>query len=376
MFLLKIYVFMWQIRPKYFLLMAQTYSNDFYEPVKDFFHCYSDGNCAEVMFPDNDAKIHGMNIIPALALRSGIVVIAFVLMDNHVHFCLQGSEDGCRHFMKAYLFSVSNYLAKRFAGEYKRGGFKWSVLPVATKGQLMKTVAYIFRNPLMAGFDRMPSEYTWSNAADCFMGKERFMNMPVEGSAPERLRRAGNRHLSPGGFAMVGRRKDVAEGLREFGFPSTQGVTFSAKDSMCLRTIGSLGLTERRDVLKVRYEYPDDWLVDDRGVILTAHYSAGGFVERQVFGTVRRYLYYLALKCEDEVNDAMFRNRGSFLSDAEVRNLAKSFSQEAFGRQDVRKLSLGQKVRLVRAVRKRIGCPNSQLARILGTPVKDWVGFV
>lgn len=355
--------------------MAQTYSNDFYEPVKDCFHCYSDGNCAEVMFPDNDAKVHGMNIIPALALRSGVAVVAFVLMDNHVHFCLQGSEDGCRRFMKAYLFSVSNSLAKRFVEEYKEGGFKWSMLAVTTKGQLMKTVAYIFRNPLMAGFDRMPSEYIWSNAADCFMGERCLLNMPGERPAPECFSGAGRSRSNSGDLTTFAGGRTPADGSAKLGRSVSETIP-SAKDLAGLRTIGSLGPTERRTTLKVRYEYPDDWLVDERGVILTAHYSEGGFIERQVFGSVRRYLYYLALKCEDEVNDSMLRSRGKFLSDTEVRSLAKSLSQEAFGRQDVRKLSLGQKVRLVRAVRKRIGCPNSQLARILGTPVKDWAGFV
>lgn len=360
---------------KILLLMAQTYSNDFYEPVKNFFHCYTDGNCAEVMFPDNDAKIHGMNITPALALRSGVAVVAFVLMDNHVHFCLQGSEDGCRRFMKAYLFSTSNYLAKRFVGEYKEGGFKWSMLAVTTKGQLMKTVAYIFRNPLMVGFDRMPSEYIWSNAADCFMGEKRLLNMSGERSVTECYSGDGRNRSDSCGLATFGSGRVPAGGSAKFGCSASEAIP-SAEDLAGHRTIGSLSPTERRTTLKVRYEYPDDWLVDELGVILTAHYSEGGFIERQVFGSVRRYLYYLASKCEDEVNDAMLRSRGKFLSDTEVRSLAKSLSQETFGRQDVRKLSLGQKVRLVRAVRKRIGCPNSQLARILGTPVKDWAGFV
>lgn len=358
--------------------MAQIYSNDFYEPVKDFFHCYTDGNCADVMFPDNDAKIHGMNIIPALTLRTGVVVIAFVLMDNHVHFCLQGGEDECRRFIKAYLFSVSNYLSKRFAGEYKDVGFKWSMLPVTTKGQLMKTVAYIFRNPLMAGFDKMPSEYPWSNASDCFMDGNRLLN--IHGMrkvfALECLKSIGGGGSNSGGFAASDDECAQADGSTKYKCRATEGANLAAKGFVGHRTIGSLGPTERRTLLKVRYEYPNDWVVDERGVILTSHYSEGGFIENRIFGSVRRYLYYLASKCEEEVNDAIFRNQGKFLSDADVRSLAKSLSWEAFGRRDIRRLPLDQKVRLVRAVRKKVGCSNTQLARVLGTPVKDWIGFV
>lgn len=326
--------------------MAQTYSNDYYEPVGDCYHCYTDGNCADVMFPDNDAKVYGMNIIPALLLKAGVILIAFVLMDNHVHFCLRGKEDECVRFMKLYVFAVSNYLTKRFNGEYKSVSYKWSVLCVSTKGQLMKTIAYIFRNPLMAGFGRMPSEYPWSNAADCFMNIQNFAYGEV-----------------------IVTDDPVSSG-------KVAGQRSSGHNVCGCRTIGSLSPSQRRAILKVCHSYPDEWIVDGNGVIRTAHYSGRDFIERQVFGSVRRYLYYLSLRCEDEVNDAIFKNRGTFLSDAEVRSLAKSLSQEKFGRQDVRCLPLEQKIRLVRDLRKRIGCSNTQLSRVIGSPVKDWLGFV
>lgn len=42
--------------------MARTYSNDFFDSVIDCYHCYTDGNRADVMFPDTDAKVYGMNV--------------------------------------------------------------------------------------------------------------------------------------------------------------------------------------------------------------------------------------------------------------------------------------------------------------------------
>lgn len=114
--------------------MARTYSNDFVDSVIDCYHCYTDGNRADVMFPDTDAKVYGMNVIPALVRKAGTVVLAFVLMDNHVHFCLNGHEENCRRFMKLYVFAVANYLTKRFGQEYRGRGFKFSALAITTKG--------------------------------------------------------------------------------------------------------------------------------------------------------------------------------------------------------------------------------------------------
>ncbi len=304
--------------------MAQTYSNDFFDPVSDCYHCYTDGNCADVMFPETDSKIYGMNVIPALAQKAGVAVLAFVLMDNHVHFCLYGAEENCRRFMKMYVFAVANYLTKRFSHEYRGRGFRFSVLAITTRGQLMKTIAYIFRNPLAAGFDKMPSEYRWSNASDCFVGS-----------------------------------RSVLKG-----------------NGSCRRTIRDLTMVERRNILKVRHEYPSDWTFDEYGVIDTRLYSGGRIIEKKIYGSVRRFLYFLALKCEDEVNDSMLRNVGTFLSDADVRGRAKTLSQEKFGRQDIRRLPLEQKVQLVRTLRKTMSCPNTQMARVIGEPVKNWIGFV
>lgn len=116
--------------------MAQTYSNDFFDSVIDCYHCYTDGNRADVMFPGTDAKVYGMNVIPALVRKAGTVVLAFVLMDNHVHFCLNGHEENCRRFMKLYVFAVANYLTKRFGQEYEGEGSSFRLWRSPRKGNL------------------------------------------------------------------------------------------------------------------------------------------------------------------------------------------------------------------------------------------------
>ena len=265
--------------------MARTYSNDFFDSVIDCYHCYTDGNRADVMFPDTDAKVYGMNVIPALVRKAGTVMLAFVLMDNHVHFCLNGHEENCRRFMKLYVFAVANYLTKRFGQEYRGRGFKFSALAITTKGQLMKTIAYIFRNPLAAGFDRMPSEYRWSNAPDCFTGSGSVSSGNIIG-------RPYVATMNP----THARRLEYAN----VGDPSSGYV--APHHFRDIRTIGDLTMVERRNILKVRHQYPADWTFDEYGV---------------------------ALKCEDEVNDSMLRNTGAFLSDADVREKAKALSPYA-----------------------------------------------
>lgn len=54
------------------------------------------------MSRDDQAFAEGMNDIPACALRTGIKVYAFCLMDNHVHFILKGAYDACVDFIRQY----------------------------------------------------------------------------------------------------------------------------------------------------------------------------------------------------------------------------------------------------------------------------------
>ncbi len=183
------------------------------------------------------------------------------------------------------VFAVANYLTKRFGQEYRGRGFKFSVLSITTKGQLMKTIAYIFRNPLAAGFDRMPSEYRWSNAPDCFTGNGSVSSGNIIGSPY--VTAANPTHA---------RRLEYAD----VGDPSSGYV--APHHFRDIRTIGDLTMVERRNILKVRHQYPADWTFDEYGV---------------------------ASKCEDEVNDSMLRNTGAFLSDADVREKAKALSPYA-----------------------------------------------
>ena len=55
-----------------------------------YYHVCTDGNALDWMFWDRSDFIAGVNRIGICALETGILVFAFVLMDNHVHFVLCG----------------------------------------------------------------------------------------------------------------------------------------------------------------------------------------------------------------------------------------------------------------------------------------------
>ena len=59
-----------------------------------------------------------MNRIFVVGYRFDILIVAFVLMDTHVHFILYGDFDACSRFMHEYVRITSMYMSSRYM-EYK-----------------------------------------------------------------------------------------------------------------------------------------------------------------------------------------------------------------------------------------------------------------
>lgn len=108
--------------------------------MKGYWHVCTDGLEKGLIFKDKDDFIFGMNGVPVCALRHGVYVLAFCLMDNHVHFILTGDEFSCRNFILSYkrrLFSLADL-----------DGVDVCMKKIEDKEYLLKAIAYVLRNPL------------------------------------------------------------------------------------------------------------------------------------------------------------------------------------------------------------------------------------
>ena len=66
-----------------------------------YWHLCTDGNDVPILFHDsNDMKVM-MNLIGTCAKTiSGIKILTFEVMNNHIHIILSGEEDRCRKFFE------------------------------------------------------------------------------------------------------------------------------------------------------------------------------------------------------------------------------------------------------------------------------------
>ena len=82
-------------------------------PVFNCWHFYTDGNSVESMFWDESDFIDGMNRIYNVFRSINIDILAFSLMDTHIHFILHGELERCRVFIHEYIRRTSMHISTK-----------------------------------------------------------------------------------------------------------------------------------------------------------------------------------------------------------------------------------------------------------------------
>ena len=70
--------------------------------IKNCWHFSTDGNAVDHIFYDDDDFIAGMNRVYIVVKGYNVVILAFSLMDTHVHFVLYGTFEECNRFSEIH----------------------------------------------------------------------------------------------------------------------------------------------------------------------------------------------------------------------------------------------------------------------------------
>ena len=112
---------------------------------KGFYHLFSDGFRTDVLFEDKPAFVAAMNIIAICCFRCKVTILAFCLMDNHVHFILYGTLEECGKFRDKFLQRYGIWHSNRYSSK------------------VLETIAYVLRNSIAAGYGYCVYDYPWSS---------------------------------------------------------------------------------------------------------------------------------------------------------------------------------------------------------------------
>lgn len=275
-----------------------------------YYHCASKGLEADVLFKSEEQFIAGMNrvAICLLSVRKtfSLYVLAFCLMDNHVHFILYGCAGACDMFVEQYRRLTEMWL--HFHSENEKGkSWDFGRWQITNKEKLSEKICYVLRNPTAAGFGMHPAGYRWSSA---------------------------NLMFADHGFAtFIGKR------------------------------LSELSGTSQRKLFSTRDPLPDDWLVLPDGMIWPGCYVEFKRAEN-VFGNVWTFMYELNKKNEDAVNAEMYGGEVS-LPDKDVLGIVARASEDLFGESSVNLLTSRQRLEICSYLRRTQGCNIKQLGRLL-----------
>ena len=287
-----------------------------------YYHVCTDGKAIAWMFQDDEDFIAGVNRVGLCVLMTCVEVVAFILMDNHVHFVLYGSAVKCKGFINMYKRLTGRWISNKYGlSDYLRL-LPAEMIRIADEEALMNTIAYIDRNSIVAGYKCMPCEYPWGTARYMFRDKS----------------------------------------------------DATMKDVVCAR-IGSMPIVQQRAVLKTRISVPGDWLICQNGMILPSSFMDLGHVER-IFKTSARYSYFLAKKLEWTVEMQMNESRRTFMTDTELREVTKQISRKLYGVDDVRSLDVKSRMAIARKLRYDYASTVKQISRMLYLDSDLLGGFV
>ena len=283
-----------------------------------FYHVCTDGASLEWLFRDDSDFIAGVNRAGICSVVSGVRLVTFVLMDNHVHFVVHGQMPSCKDFILRYKNLTGKYIYSRYGIRGHTHTLPAEIIRIDTPDRLLATLAYIDRNPIVAGWRMMPDEYRW--------GVSRFMFR--SGMAPGNIRRL---------------------------------------DTFSLREQGVL--------LGTHVRLPQDWRVDESGMLDVRCFVDVAFLEK-LFRSPGRYLYFLSKKLEGDVDKFFTMGTRTFVQDKDLRLIVEKLAKESYGEGNVRLLSVNTRLLLARKLRYEYASTVKQISRMLYLDAGLLKGFV
>ena len=266
---------------------------------------------------DDDFKV-GMNYVAIQAGYGKAVVLAFILMSNHVHFVLKETREEVLAFINAFKHRYSLYYSKKYGiREFlRRNDVDITPLPWGEEA-IERAVAYVQMNCVAANICAHPSQYPWGTGNIFF-----------------------NRKMPAG------------------------------------RSLGALPARERIRLLhSVCTGLPADWLVGVDGYILPESYVDVRMVEMR-YRSARNMNYYLntsskARKKIEHLDEHLPAFRDQIIL-AALPDLLKSL----FGKASFSALSPSEQTECLRQIRYRFSADINQVARVCGISYEDAAGRI
>ena len=261
---------------------------------------------------DEDFRV-AMNFVAIQAAGNPeVVVLAFILMSNHVHFVLVGKEEDVEAFINGFKQRYSIYYRRKYGVKefLRRNDLDTRMIPYDDEGP-EKAVAYVQMNCVAANICSHPSQYPWGT---------------------------GNTFFNP--VPVVGKRLDDLSGR------ARKRLLHSESDFL-----------------------PGDWLLSADGFIFPASYVDVKAVE-MLYRTPKRMNYFLVNSSKAKKRLMADENLPSF-RDQTILAALPDLCRSLFQKDSFSQLQLDEKSEFARQIRFRFSADATQVARVCGITYAD-----
>ena len=254
-------------------------------------------------FLDEEDFKAGMNLVAVVKSVTGMAILAFVLMSNHLHFIFKASRpQAVSVFIDHYKQVYAMYVRKKYEKKefLRRNRVDIQELPIEGE-RLERTIAYTLMNPVAARICATPDAWRWGSGG-CYFNRAPLAGKPISALSQRYCKRMFHTNATLDPFMIVS----------------------------------------------------DDCL------ILPQTYVETEAVEKR-FRTPARFSYFL--NTSSAAKNKPEQVRSVFFRDQTVRAAIPEINEQLFGTQQ---LDEGQIARLAKELKKRFHSDARQLARVLG----------
>ena len=282
-----------------------------------YFHVFSDGTKLKWLFKDDEDFISGINRIGICSFVSKVQIYSYVLMDNHLHILIYGSDSKCEEFINKYKLLTGKWIRNKYGKSDYPGPFYISAIKLETADHVYNVLAYIDRNVINTNYPYLISEYPWGSAKYLF--KERV----------------------------------ISEGI----------------------ALGTIGKKQKRLMLKTHIGLPDSWHILPDGMLNPISFVSFEKTEA-LFQTPRKYIFYLSKKVEGDIDNQVNSTTKAYVSDKELRIILKGLTKKMFGEESHLLLDINSKIKLAKKLRYEYYSTPKQISRMLGISIDILKGYI
>lgn len=305
--------------------------------IKNCWHICTDGTGVDRMFDGEVDFVAGMNrVCVTLPDCGGLLILAFSLMDTHIHFVMYGDYKECVRYVHNYISKTSRYVSLKYGEKSKFVGLPLHCQSIGDDYYLKVVICYVIKNAPVGGIPFNGWDYPWSSGP-LYFRQSGYWSSPVWSS-------------------------DICRG-------DTQNRSISHKQGCIIENLSQLGVRKRRRLFNTK-KLDCKSLMVIGNMIFPGEYVPYELVER-IFRTHRSFLFFMSIAKEEDVDSLERKISKMTIPIQELRQHRNEMCMELFGTSSIRSLNVPLRVKLAMGLRHKYNCSLKQIARVCCVAFED-----